>query len=75
LDEETLATDQISTIIVRNGNLTFSGSLKKNNLYVVPEGDIIFANACDEDQVIYGALITNNKLLSDIPYNNTNLTK
>ena len=75
LDEQTLASDEISTIIVKNGNLTFSGSLKKNNLYIVPDGDIIFANACEEDQVIYGALITNNKFLSDIPYNNTNLLK
>ncbi|HMY80778.1 MAG TPA: SdrD B-like domain-containing protein [Candidatus Absconditabacterales bacterium] len=73
LDNQILPMNTSSTIIVRHGNLTLSGSLKPTNMYIVPEGDVIFAGGCTIDQTIYGIILTPNKLLSDIPYANNNL--
>jgi hypothetical protein len=73
IDNQTLPTTQSSTIIIKNGNLLISGSIPSTNIYIVPDGNIIFANGCDEDQHVYGVLITKNKLLSDKNYSNTNL--
>jgi hypothetical protein len=69
----TILPSKSATIIIKNGNLTLSGSIKQSYLYIVPNGNVIFANACDKNQEIHWAILSNGKILSDRPYNNTNL--